>query len=168
MNKILLNSGGYFDFNTPEEQDYNITDIAHALSHTCRFTGHCDKYYSVAQHSVLCSYLVRPEYALEALLHDAQEAYLNDISTPLKNLLPDYREIEAKVEKAIAKQFLLAFPIRQEVKDADRVMIANEFRQLFGKDILPNIESYVKVRPWSAKKSKRKFLERYFEIIELL
>lgn len=62
-----------------------VDDIAHALSMKCRFTGHCREFYSIAEHSVRVSLLVRPELRLAALLHDAAEAYLPDLARPIKS-----------------------------------------------------------------------------------
>ncbi len=78
----------------PRPEDVCLEDIAHSLSNLCRFTGHTDtdRFYSVAQHSVICSTIVAPEAALLALLHDAAEAYLGDISRPLKRDLYVFTE----------------------------------------------------------------------------
>src|SRR5258708_302056 len=68
----------------PRAEDVCIEDIAHALSLLCRYTGHCKRFYSVAEHSILISQVVPPEYAFFGLMHDAQEAYINDLARPIK------------------------------------------------------------------------------------
>lgn len=68
----------------PEKNEYDIHDIAHALSLKCRFGGHCQRFYSVAEHCVRVADIVAPESKLWALLHDAAEAYLPDVCQPIK------------------------------------------------------------------------------------
>lgn len=79
MSYIQTLSGKHFNYLDIQQDDIVIEDIATALSHICRFAGHLPEFYSVGQHSVLTSHLVPQEFALEALLHDAAEAYLQDI-----------------------------------------------------------------------------------------
>lgn len=129
MSNILTNHGVYFDFNEPEMHPYDIEEIAHALSHICRFTGHVREFYSVAEHSVYVSRIVPKHLQMAALLHDASEAYLGDVASPLKALLPAYKAIERRVEEAIAKWFgqpYGLFPLAPEVKKADIKMLMRE------------------------------------------
>ncbi len=96
MSFIKTFSGKHFYYDKINKDDIDINDIAVSLSNICRFAGHLSHFYSVAQHAVLCSQLVPQEFAFEALMHDATEAYCQDIPAPLKRLLPDYKRMEEK------------------------------------------------------------------------
>ena len=102
---ILTYSNKQFHFLSDDVSEVDINDIAKALSQVNRYTGHTKMPYSVAEHSVHVASLLPPEYQLAGLLHDASEAYLNDISSPLKSLLPDYRAIEETVQNKILRHF---------------------------------------------------------------
>ncbi|WBM69162.1 HD family hydrolase [Buttiauxella sp. WJP83] len=130
MSYIQTLNGKHINFLNINPDDIVIEDIATALSNCCRFAGHLPEFYSVAQHSVLTSLIVSPEFALEALLHDAQEAYVCDIPSPLKRLLPDYRQIESYVESVIRKKFGLPEIMSEPVKYADLIMLATERQEL--------------------------------------
>lgn len=94
MTIINTFSGIEFDLLNPNPNDIDIEDIAHELSMLCRFNGHCKEFYSVAEHSVYVSYEIDEEFALIGLLHDAAEAYLGDVPTPLKKLLPEFKRAD--------------------------------------------------------------------------
>lgn len=137
MSFIQTLSGKQFDYLSATIDDIDIEDIAVALSNICRFSGHLPEFYSVAQHSVLCSQLVSPEFAFEALMHDAAEAYCQDIPAPLKALLPDYREIEKRTDQLIRFKFGLPLEEASVVKYADLTMLATELRDLDIDDSIP-------------------------------
>lgn len=127
---MQTHTGRVVDLTRFSEDDIVIEDIAHALSQIIRFTGHAKAPYTVAQHSLIVAELVPPEHRLWALVHDASEAYLGDVSSPLKSLLPDYREIEDRFQRIIAGRFGLPWPIPEAVKHADRVALMVEKRDL--------------------------------------
>jgi uncharacterized protein len=108
-------------------EDIDPIDIAHALSLICRYGGHVDRFYSVAEHCVLMSHAVAPEHAAWALLHDATEAYVGDMVRPLKHHMPEYRDVEDRLMAVIAERFGLAgVTMPPEVKDADNRILLTE------------------------------------------
>ncbi len=114
----------------PRVEDIHVVDIAHALSNLCRYTGHVRTFYSVAEHSVWVSMLVPPEHAFCALLHDAPEAYVNDLARPLKYQLPEYRATEQLNWLVIAERFGLPKEQPECIHEADQMMLRAERRQL--------------------------------------
>jgi hypothetical protein len=168
---VLTRGGRYFDLLDPRSDDVSITDIAHSLAHQCRFNGHTRDYYSVAQHCVLCSQLVaetHPELALEALLHDAAEAYLGDIASPLKSMLPAVEVIEAAIMEAICESFEVAWPLAPEVGIADRMMLAWERRDLMTEHqavweatLGVDLSNLPRIVCWQPEEAAQKFLQRF-------
>lgn len=117
---------------TPRAEDVDIEDIAHALSQQCRFSGHVRRFYSVAQHCVEVSKRCAPEDALWGLLHDAAEAYLTDLSRPVKHApeMEPYRDAEDKIQRAVCERFGLDPVTPASVKAADTVELVTEASQL--------------------------------------
>ncbi|MCD0159714.1 hypothetical protein IHN63_00175 [Deinococcus sp. 6YEL10] len=104
---------------TPRREDFDILDIARALSMKVRFGGFVSQFYSVAQHSVMVSLLVPGEYALTALLHDATEAYTADVVTPQKRVMTQFQQVEEALWQAIAAWHDLPAEIPACVHHAD-------------------------------------------------
>jgi 5'-deoxynucleotidase YfbR-like HD superfamily hydrolase len=133
-----------FDILNPTEEMVDILDIAHAGSQLCRFTGHTMFHYSIAQHELLGSFVVPPENALEFLLHDAAESYVNDMSRPLKHLTAcgdAYRPIEEKIQVVIRKKFGLPIVQSPIIHTVDNMMLWAEKQQLMRKTAWPTEEA---------------------------
>jgi len=125
---MLTFSGKTIDYLNPTIEMICIEDIARGLSSESRFNGQTEYPYFVAQHSVLCSHNVPFPLALEALLHDATEAYMKDIPSPLKALLPEYKIIEQRLDSVIRQAFGLPPTMSLEVHDADQRLLDREMR----------------------------------------
>lgn len=121
-------TGKQFWPTNPRIIDIDIRDIAHALSMMCRYNGHCQRFYSVAEHCVHVSDHCLPEYRLWGLLHDASEAYLCDIPRPIKPALTNYLQLEAQLMDAVIQRFGLepTLPMPPSVKDIDTRILFDE------------------------------------------
>ena len=111
LSHITTYSKIHFNPIDPKAEDIKIEDIAHALSLLCRANGHFERFFSVAQHSINCAkeaaarrYTKRVQLA--CLLHDASEAYISDITRPVKPYLPKYLEFEKRLQNMIWEKFL--------------------------------------------------------------
>lgn len=126
------------------EEDVDIKAIAHSLSLLCRFGGHCKVFYSVAEHCIRVARIVKPEYRLAALLHDAGEAYIGDVIRPLKYCLSAIQEADEKAVKVVMKKFGVDFSeeVREVVKEADNILVATE-----GRDIMYHVETWGNLPP---------------------
>lgn len=167
---ILLQSGAYFDLLDPWNSKFTIEDIAHGLSNTCRYAGQCRGFYSVAEHSWHTSHIVPGPWKLAALMHDAAEAFIGDVTRPLKSLLPDYKRIERGVEDAIAARFGIFGMDAPEVKQADLAMLAAEQAEIMpahadGWAVLGGvIPAPVNLRMWRPEVAEEAFLDRYHQL----
>ena len=125
-------TGRRVDLIDPDPNDIDIVDIAHALSHECRYGGHVGDFVSVAQHSVLVSQHCESDDALWGLLHDASEAYLGDIVKPLKitGAFRQYRGLERRMQAAICAHFGLPALEPLSVRRVDKALVAIEARDL--------------------------------------
>ena len=164
-------SGKRFDFSNPMPSMVDLPSIAHALAAAPRFGGHTPMRYSVAQHCVECSHVAPIGYELEALLHDAHEAYVCDVPLPMKQLLSGYNTVERAAEIAVRKRFAVPLTMSGVVKEIDRRMLVTEARA-FGmgwwrewqeRGIFP-YESLVLV-PLSPADAEKRFLSRFEDLI---
>jgi uncharacterized protein len=164
-------SGKKFWFLKPTPEMIDIDDIAHALAMQCRYTGHVKHFYSVAEHSVHVSNLAKNK--LEGLLHDASEAFLTDIASPIKPHLANYKSMEETIMVAIGKLYGFNWPVSQDTKDADSTQLKTEARHLLpsgGRDWLHEFPTQrvrgVAPKCWTPDQAKMAFLERFYELTE--
>ena len=160
---IRTSSGIYVNVFEPTPDMISIEDIAHSLSHQCRFGGHLPEFYSVAEHSVYVARLVRPEQRLAALLHDASEAYLLDIPSPIKARLANYKEIEDGLMKVIADRFGFEYPFHEDVKLADQMALNNEWHSL----MINDGKRLSFFQGLSMNQAKKEFLEYFNKIVNI-
>ncbi|MBZ9659744.1 hypothetical protein LB523_11880 [Mesorhizobium sp. ESP-6-4] len=150
----------------PEE--VHIEDIAHSLSLQCRYAGHCKRFYSVAEHSVLIANWIwwhgSAADALAGLLHDATEAYLVDMPRPVKRSMHEYRLHEAALWKVLAARFGLPEEMPAIVHEADNRIIADELvnmRPMAWHD-KHNDPLCVSLAFWSPGESEHNFLNTFY------
>ena len=148
----------------PRIEDIDIEDIAHALSLLCRANGHFKHFYSVALHSINCAYEAQARgysqnVILACLLHDGSEAYLADITRPVKKHLHKYLEIEDVLQNKIFEKWVpsLSEEERKQVFEIDDAILYYEFTTLFGEKIFDYVPTL---------KSKPRFDYIEFSIIE--
>lgn len=140
MGYIRTHSGVKFYPMDPDPIGILIEDIAHALPLLCRANGHFPHFYSVAQHSINCAReaMARGEsdrVHLACLLHDGSEAYLSDVTRPVKEYLPLYVECETVLQDMIYKKFLGSTLSEREsklVEEIDDAILHFEFKHMTG------------------------------------
>lgn len=168
-NFIQTYSGKPMYFLSPREEDIDIYDIAHTLSLLCRFGGHCKEFYSVAEHCVRCSWKASGDLKLEALLHDATEAYLVDMPRPIKQVMKQYKDIERSLDVVIRKKFGLNEEMSPEIQYIDNAMLATEKRDLMKASEKPWAdlpEPYIeKIEPWSSSFAEAEFITLYNRLV---
>ena len=153
MSHITTYTGKLFDPLIATADEVDITDITHALHLLCRANGHFPHFYSVAQHSINCAReaLARgfsERVQLGCLLHDASEAYMSDVTRPLKKLLPDYLKGEERLQNVIWSKWItpeLTEEEKKQIFEIDDAIFYYEFLVLMGKRMF-NEEPLLKSR----------------------
>lgn len=162
----------------PLPEDVHIKDIAYVLAGEWRFGGHCRPRINVGQHSVLVSRKLEDlgcsaPVCLAGLLHDASEAFARDLNRPLKRELPEYRQLEERIQEAIFQRFDLPWPMPAVIHEVDNRVMANEAAACM-QPLLSGFFSVCKheptpyedlhIKPWGMKKTYRRFLHRFAEL----
>ena len=155
----------------PKPEDFDLEDIAHSLAMKCRFNGHCNQFYSVAQHCVYVAeecdrrWPQRLDLCIWGLLHDIEEAYLPDIPRPIKRMGTGTLEIcRRKIMLAASARFGLYLPEPERVKQVDRALLAAEAHYLMNVPVkssdwhLPERAANINICPVLPEKAKDSFL----------
>lgn len=173
---LVTHSGIAFDPANPRVDQIDLLDIAHALAQQARYAGHASGRISTAEHSVLVSRLVPRPYALWGLLHDAAEAYLNDLPRAVKRLLPDYLPLERRVMACVARRFALEstdgdLPIcvraaDDEIAHLESALLARPFdaQTLMAYPHPTGASRHLRVQGLDWEAAKQLFLDRFTEI----
>lgn len=152
--QMITVSGRIIDLFDPKPEDFDINDIAHGLSNTCRWNGHTGEFFSVAQHCVLGLEVCPDNRKAQWLLHDAEEAYFGDIITPIKNLLPDIEQASERLRRVIYKQFGVEYLYDDIVREVDKRMLNWDYKHLIG-------DNYNRGVGWRPELAKKMFLENF-------
>ncbi len=174
---ISTQSVKQFNFLDPKVEDIHIIDIAHSLSQLCRFGGHAERFYSVAEHSINVATLLEQQGAnkitvLAGLLHDATEAYLGDVARPIKMKLKDYQDIYLELSEFITfTKFKLDNDVDwEQIYMVDRNMCVNEAKQLeLWNDQWaepPDPTLHFPLHCWNSDDAKQLFIYNYVELQE--
>lgn len=174
MSCITTFTGASFDPTAPEVNKLNIHDVAHALSMLCRANGHFPVFYSVAQHCLNCmaeaqarGYSRRVQMA--CLLHDAAEAYLQDIPRPVKIQLAKYNELEEALLQIIWSKWLDAPLTKEEYRqvfEIDDALLYTEFHHFMNQEIITpqslKIEPILCTEPFEA--VEQRYLQEFYRL----
>lgn len=160
----------------PRADEVDIHDIAHALANLCRYGGHCRRFYSVAEHSVLMARAVDAPWKLWALLHDAAEAYVVDVPRPLKRFLVGYRETEDRVLRCIVDKFGLRYndtvlgtiiPDNIGIVD-NRILLDEKAQNMVAGPAWGSLDGYeplgVTLQFWTPEQAEGHFLDLFAEL----
>lgn len=173
---LCTHSGREFMVLEPRAGDVAIEDIAWSTGMKCRYTGHTNRFYSVAEHCLLVEQYVSLRWPLdldlrrEGLLHDGSEAYLPDMTGPVKRdprVHEWYHPIETRVDEVVAEAFGLPYPASKEVKIADKELFKAEVLQLMPSVYWWNIEepdeyaSVLHIQGLDPALATRRFMESY-------
>lgn len=172
---IQTYTGIKFDYLNPTVDMIELEDIAHALSLQCRYAGHCRYFYSIAEHCVLVSHLVPQQFRFAALMYDAAEAYMTDIPSPLKQLMPTFSIKEKRIHDVICQAFgieISKFDYMTYIKPADLQAIRYETDALVPAphvdnwvDDLPKKTIHYELQMFSPSTAKALFIKTFYELI---
>ena len=177
MSCIMTCSHKMFDPLKPDVSLIDIADIAHSLSMLCRANGHFKSFYSVGMHCINCANEAKArgysrKVQLACLLHDGSEAYLSDVTRPVKQELPQYKQIEDPLQAVIWNKFL-GEPLTEEEERLvfliDDDILENEFPALMGaklKETVPELAAKAQFEFENFQKTQQEFLALFYQLTQ--
>lgn len=148
----------------PRPEDVDILDIAHALSMLCRYGGHSNRFYSVAEHCCHIHDYMPDKFKAWGLMHDASEAYIVDVPRPIKPHIPGYKEIERRIMQAVCQAFCMDENEPPEVKIVDGRILVDEQRKVMSRPPVPWMDFGeplgVEIQFWNPARAKAEFIGR--------
>lgn len=168
---ITTATGRRFHFENPQPDEIDIADIAYSLSNTNRWGGHSYPAFNVAQHSVMVADALLRNGAsqiiqLQGLMHDAAEAYLGDVPTPIKRMLPEYMAMEILVTDAIFQKWRIPMPLDHQVHLQDVEIRRWEYRDLMPevRGVEPLVVPHPTLKVWTRLESETAFIGRFYDL----
>ena len=176
MSQIKTYTGIMIDPVKPFEEGIKIEDIAHALSMLCRANGHFHSFHSVGQHCINCMNEAKARglsklVQLACLLHDGSEAYLSDVTRPVKEELPKYKEIETPLQNMIWGKWLerpLTDEEYKQVFEIDDAVLHHEFLNLMDGTVIYPVEPKLYSKPEFAFKGFKETEQEYLDCLKEL
>lgn len=176
---IQTYSGNFFYPLNPREEDFKVVDIAHSLSNLCRFTGHGERFYSVGEHSIHCARVAR-KLGLSTLIqlyclgHDASESVMNDLARPVKQNVPQYKDLEDSIMSVMWEVMGIPKPTKDDyniVKLIDNTLLVHEIEQLMKRQGYTPDFAYSPIYVdlsvgYGAGESKKDFLDIYTKLMD--
>lgn len=158
-------------FDPPEDIWQDVFGCAGALSKVTRYNGNTTAFYSVAQHSVLLSEAVPSHLVRAALIHDMPEWLIGDLPRPVKELFPEFKELEKELQKKVFKFFGVPQEHIDELEPYDLAICVDEMEQLMPKvpaEFRPQCPPLgVEIVSWSPDLARMNFMNRYKEVFNV-
>jgi uncharacterized protein len=171
---IVTYTGCKFNLLEPDSRDIDVVDIAHALAMQCRWTGHTKHHYSIAQHAYYCSFIGPDNEAFHRLNHDDSEAYIGDMSRPLKHYTEAgdaYRRVEWPIQNLIYESYGMSIVEPISVKLADEGMLYAEQQQLLpplafetSNVFKKSLPAGIQIEEWTPKFAEKMWMDRFLEL----
>lgn len=126
-----------FDAFKFEPKDIKLCDIIQSSALGCRFNGHCNFFYSHAQHSLMIYRHAPKRLKAAALLFDAYKTYVGDLTKVMEKITGEgVRNFSSHVQSTIFEAFdipVLTYEDYETIKHLKDRALATEYRDIMSK-----------------------------------